>query len=118
MDKGDQINKVINRFIDASRKQHVLIMAGDSTKANIQSKRIRKAFLEIREIGDEAREALLKQVDNEDDNVAALAATYSLKYNTEKSLAALKRISMHAGIIGFEAQHAMLRWEEGEWQLE
>lgn len=119
MERRDHTIKVVDRFIDASKKQHISIMAGDSTKANIQAKRIYKAFLEIREIGNEAREALLEQVDNTDDGVASLAATFSLKYNTEKSLNALKRISeQNTGIIGFEAQQAILRWKEGSWQLE
>jgi len=119
MDKRELIEKKINQFIDAAKKQHIFMMAGNSRSANIQAKKIRRIFAEIREIGIDAREALLEQIDNNDDAVATLAATYSLKYNTEKSFSALERISQkNSGIISFEASQSMLRWEEGVWKLE
>ena len=119
MEKREQIEKKINQFIDAAKKQHIFMMSGNSRSANIQAKKIRSIFAEIREIGPDGREALLEQIDNKDDAVAALAATYSLKFNTEKSLNTLKRISQkNAGIISFEASQSILRWEEGVWQLE
>ena len=78
-----------------------------------------QAFEEIIAIGENAREALLAQIDNKDDSVAVMAATYSLKYAPVKSQAVLRRIAKdNTGIVGFGAAQAIQRWEEGAWQLE
>jgi len=113
------IQKIINKFIDASQKHYISTIAGNSRATNNQAKKIRILFTDIQSIGIEAREALLEQVNNDEDSVAIMAATYSLKYNTEKSMSALKRISeKNSGILGFGARQCMQRWEEGVWQLE
>jgi plasmid maintenance system killer protein len=115
----ENIDRLINDFVEAAKNSYEATLSGNSRKANIQAKRIHQVFAKITMIGDSAREALLKQVDNEDDAVASLAAAYSLKYNTEKAKAALKRISENnTGILGFGAEQALERWKEGTWQLE
>ncbi len=115
----DDIDQLIADFVKTAKKSHEATLSGDSRKVNIQAKRIHHVFKKISMIGNSAREALLKQVDNDDDAVASLAATYSLKYNTEKAKAALKRISENnTGILGFGAEQALKRWQEGTWQLE
>lgn len=75
-------------------------------------------FLKIAKVGEEARNALLSLTDGEDIAVAAMVAVYSLKHNPERSLATLRRIAKESGIIGFEAEQAIQRWENGDWQIE
>lgn len=113
----EQLAKLIDSFTDAAKK-HQNAATTNSRKANTQARRIHKIFCEIVEIGDEAREALLQLTDNSDDAVASMAAVYSLNYDTEKSVATLKRIAQKPGLIGFEARQAIQRWKECTWQLE
>ena len=110
-------NKLIEDFIDAAEK-HREATTTNSQRANKQAKRIHKIFLEIIDSGTSAREALLQLTNHDNLAVASMAAVYSLKYNPEKSLAVLKQIAQTPGVIGFEARHAIQRWEEGVWELE
>lgn len=117
--KHKSIDRLINDFVEAARKYHDATMSGNSRKANLQVKQMHQAFLEITKIGESARKALLEQADNKDDAVALMAATYSLKYDPEKSKAVLRRLAKdNTGIIGFGAAQAIQRWGEGSWQLE
>ena len=47
-----------------------------------------------------------------------MAAVYSLKYDPSKSLKALRNMVKEDGIIGFQAEQAIKRWEEGTWKIE
>lgn len=114
-----QIDRLISDFKQAAKKHHSVTMSGNSRQVNRQAKRIHRTFLRIVKIGESARKELLAQIDNEDDAVALMAATYSLKYDPEKSKAKLRQLARdNKGIIGFEAEQAIQRWEEGMWQLE
>jgi len=113
----NQIKKLVKEFEDASKK-HYAATTRNSRYANIQARRINRIFSQIVEIGDDARVELLKLTENENDHVASMAAVYSLKFNPEKSLSALYRVSKKTGLIGFEAEQAIQRWKEGTWQLE
>jgi hypothetical protein len=114
----ERIDKLIEDFSTAARKHHEATMQGHWQETNRQARNISRAFHRITEAGDSARQALLAQVHNDDLAVASSAAVFSLKYDTERSLEALQRIAKEPGIIGFGAKQAILRWEEGEWQLE
>jgi hypothetical protein len=112
------IDKTVNDFVQAAKKHYAATMMGDPETTNRYARKLHGIFQKIVALGNDARDKLLAKTDDDDAAVAAMAAVYSLKYNTEKSLAALKRIASDPGIIGFEAQQAIKRWEEGAWQLE
>lgn len=112
------IDKTVNDFVQAAKKHYAATMTGDHESANRQAKELHKAFQNIVALGSDARDALLAKTNDDDAAVAAMAAVYSLKHNTERSLTALKRIAADPGLIGLEAQQALKRWEEGTWQLE
>ena len=115
----EKILKLVNTFVDSAKKYHQATMYGNSRSANAQVKRMNKAFMEITLLGDNAREALLRQIDNKDNAVALMVATYSLKYSPKKALSTLERLAKNdTGIIGFGAEQAIQRWNEGEWHLE
>ena len=116
VDEG--IDKLIEDFSAAARKHYEATMQGRWQETNRQARNISRAFHKIIEAGDRARQALLAQMYNDDLAVAKTAAVFSLKYDTERSLEVLQRIAKVPGIIGFGAEQAILRWEEGEWQLE
>jgi hypothetical protein len=114
----NQIDKLIAVFANAAKEHYAAIMRGDWREANKQAKRLSNAFHEITAIGERARREFLALVDSEDLAIATAAAVYSLKFNTERSKAALQRIATEPGMIGFRAQQALQRWDEGAWQLE
>ncbi len=118
MSQSTLTKDLITRFAAVAKKHHESTLQGNWREANKHAKSIRELFGEIVAIGEEARRALLEQIDHDDSAVASMAAVYSLKYDTESSLTALRRIAKEPGVVGFGAKQAIMRWEEGEWQLE
>jgi hypothetical protein len=118
MSRSMPTEDLITRFVAIAKKHHESTLQGNWREVNKHAKSIKELFGEIVAIGEEARRALLEQIDHDDPSVASMAAVYSLKYNTESSLAALRRIAREPGVVGFGAKQAIMRWEEGEWQLE
>jgi carbamate kinase len=112
------IERRIENFVKAARAHYAATLAGDHEKVNAQAKSLQRAFQEIVALGDVGRDALLVKAENEEVAVAAMAAVYSLRHNTAKAIEILRHIAMQPGLIGFEAQQALQRWEEGSWQLE
>ena len=115
---SEAIEKLIEAFTVASRAHYQATQEGDYKVANRQVDTINDAFLKLRELGPEAREALLHVAVNGSDAAAVMAAAYSLKYDPDRSLAVLKRLSKDSGILGFKASQAIKRWKSGEWHLE
>jgi hypothetical protein len=111
-------NVLIDKFSSSTNAHHEAISKGDWRTANKHAKQINKVFLEIVKIGEEARNALLTLTDDDNVAIAAMAAVYSLKYDTDKSLATLRCIAKESGLIGFEAEQAIQRWVNGEWHIE
>ena len=112
------IQKLVDVFADATHKHHEALMEGNSRKANKQAKRVADTFQAIITTGDMARQALLQLTKSEDMAVASTAATFSLKYATDESIAVLKRVAQRTDLLGFRAEQALKRWEEGSWHLE
>lgn len=113
-----QIQKLLAIFSSAAKKHYDAQLACDPKTANKQVKKFYGAFLELIKFGEEGRQALLTLTDVDDLAVAAMAATYSLKYDTKKALSVLEKIAKEPGFIGFAAQQAIKRWNEGTWKLE
>jgi hypothetical protein len=113
-----QVDKLITDFVEAAKKHYEATMVGNWRETNKQAKRIRKVFQGIKSAGENARQALLAQTENQDLAVASMAATYSLKYGTQQAQMVLQHIASEPGIIGFGAQRALQRWEEGDWHLD
>ncbi len=115
---SQEVDKVVSAFAEAAKLHYQAILAGNYKVTNKHAKAIEKAFRKIAAMGPEARQALLDKVDDGDSAVAVMAATFSLKFDTERALNALRRISSDPGLMGLRAQQAIQRWEEGTWQLE
>lgn len=118
MSKKQDPKILVEQFAEGAEKSFEAMMKGDWRENNKWVKRQIKAFQEITAIGDAAREELLTLLEHENLRVASAAATFSLKYATEKSIATLERVAQEPGMIGFGAQQALQRWKEGSWQLE
>ena len=114
----ENINSLIQSFILSTIAHHDATLNGDWRGANKSARKRHKIFLQIVEAGDTAREALLAQTKNDNIHIALIAAVYSLKYNPEQSLETLHWLADKPGLLGFEAEQAIKRWEEGSWRLE
>ena len=114
----EKVEELIEKFSQAAKSHYVVSVAGDWRTANRNAAIIRKTVKSLNNLGENARKALLAQTDNQDLSVSAMAAVYSLKYAPEKSVYTLTKIAKETGLIGFEAEQALQRWEEGEWKLD
>lgn len=113
-----RIQKLLTNFSLAAKKHYDAQLLGDWKTANSQAKKFDSAFLELIKLGEDGRQALLTLIDSDELAVATMAATYSLKYSTEKALSVLARIAKEPGFIGFQAEQSIKRWNEGNWKLE
>lgn len=113
-----QIQKLIDTFAAETRKHYVATLKGDWKQTNKHAEEISTAFQAITQIGEEARNALLQLAMGEDEVVASMAATYSLKYAPNEAVLVLNQIARRSNLLGFEAAQALQRWQERTWQLE
>lgn len=112
------MDDLIAKFTQAAKNHYEASLNGDWRTANKEAATIRKTVSKLGSLGVSGKEALLAQTDSQDFSVASMAAVYSLKYATEKSISVLARIAKEPGLLGFEAEQALQRWNEGEWHLE
>jgi hypothetical protein len=117
MNDDERIPQLVESFINAAIKHQVLSLK-DWKTANREAKELQRIFLELKSIGRPGREALLALVKSEKPSVALMASVYSLKYDTKKSMKTLKSLAKEADFIGFQAEQAIKRWEEGTWNIE
>lgn len=115
---SQEIEQLIEEFRDASLKHHQATLDGYYKVTNREADRVHRVFLKLRELGPEAREALIQVAIQGDGADASAAAVYSLKYDAKRALAVLKRISKDRGILGFEASWAIKNWKSGDYHLE
>jgi len=113
-----KVEELIEKFTRAAKSHYEASLVGDWRTANKEAATIRSIVKKLGSLGENAREALLAQTDSQDLSVASMAALYSLKYATEKSVSVLTRIAKDPSLVGFEAVQALHRWNEGEWHLE
>lgn len=113
-----EIQQLITKYAVAAHKHQEAIMEGNSRKANRQAKQIAETFQKIITTGELARKALLQLTQSEDEAVAVMAATFSLKYATGEAIAVLRRVAKRPDLLGFRSEQAIKRWEEGTWRLE
>lgn len=117
MDNDQNISQLITEFIEAAKKHQTQSLVNWKS-ANKEAKKLEKIFEKLKSLGRPGREALLELVNNEDCSVSLMAAVYSLKYDPSKSLEALRNMVKEDSIIGFQAEQAIKRWEEGTWKIE
>ncbi len=112
------IKSLIDSFSNSAKTHYLATINGDWKTANKEISKLRHVFKEICKINEPARKKLLVLTENDDLAIASMAALYSLKYDPEKCISILKKIANEPGILGFQAIHAIQRWNEGKWNLE
>ncbi|MBK9034549.1 MAG: DUF2019 domain-containing protein [Myxococcales bacterium] len=110
---------LVKEFSENVAAQTDAIWSGDARTGNKHAKRYIRAFERLRAIGDEGREALVPLMSKEHrPDVRATAAAFLLRYRHDEARKVLQEIARGAGLIPFEAQEALKRWDEGVWQLD
>lgn len=112
----DKLTRLLQRFAVAAMAHHEALEAMDEECANAHARVIAGLHRSIIGEGETGREALLAMVDDANPVVAGMAAVYSIRHNSVRSLAVLERVALEPGLLGFRAGVAVERWESGEWQ--
>src|SRR6266568_2826799 len=104
----ERLERLLKRFAVAARAHHEALEALDEERTEVQARMIAGLH------GALVREG--NQGDSPDPIVAGMAAVYSIRLDTGRCLAALRRIAKEPGLLGFRAEVAIQRWESGEWE--
>jgi hypothetical protein len=110
----DRLERLLKRFAVAARAHHAALEALDAERTEAQARMI--AGLHEALVREGKQELLLDLVDSPDPVVAGMAAVYSIRLDTGRCLAALRRVAKEPGLLGFRAGMAIERWESGEWE--
>lgn len=107
----DSIQKLIEKFINASIRYGEAIELGDSQKANLQSsiiRKVRKQLLDISEL-----ESLLPNMTHENNYVKLNVAASLISLFPSESKEILIELQKKKGLLGFEAKMFLQQWERG-----
>ena len=114
----EKTEKLAAELVDAAIRGDEAVMAGDSKQARKQSKILVKKWESICEIGYEAKEVLAQQLHHPNPSARSAVAAFLLKFRHEEAMAVLKELAKGDGLVPFQCQEAIKRWEEGTWSLE
>jgi len=112
----DKLILLLHRFALTAKAHFQAMEDMDEERANAHARMIAGLHRSIIDFGERGREALLELVDEKDLVVAGMAAVYSFRYDSERSLSTLKRVAREPGLLGFRARMAIELWESGEWR--
>lgn len=110
-----RLQRLLQRFILAARAHNSAMEAMDAERAGAQGRMLAGLYEAL--VSGEAGglEKLLELTESSDQVVAGMAAVYSIRHDSGRSLAALARIAREPGLLGYRATMAIERWESGEW---
>jgi hypothetical protein len=114
--QNDTLSRLLQRFATTATAHFQALEALNEERATTCAHMIAGLHRSIIDNGECGRLALLELVDDNDPVVAGMAAVYSIRYDSERCLSTLRRVALVPGLLGFRAQVAIERWENGEWQ--
>lgn len=118
MGRGNSAADLVQQFAETVIAQDECLERGDAATGNKHARRRIAAFRKLRAMGDSGREALAALLWDPRPSVRTMAAAYLLRYKTAEALAVLRAAAKGTGLIAFESEEAIKRWEEGTWQLD
>lgn len=99
--------------------QNYYISKGDPKNSNISAHRYIKDYVAlIQYYGNQGRDLISKLLYDNDDGVRLMTASFLLRYKTKESIKVLTELSKGTGILSFDANEALKRWKEGNWDLD
>lgn len=85
----------------------------------MEIKKINAIYKSIKNQGSDAMDKLLDLIYSDKPEVSALAATYCMRFNPEKCLAVLRKLSdKDIPHISFAAKLAIQNWNNNEWYID
>jgi hypothetical protein len=112
------LEELVKQFAENVSAQTDAIWRGDAKTGNRHADRYIAAFKELRAHGDAGRAALAVLFEHPRMDVRVTAAAFLLRYRTKEAKAVLEQAAQGEGMVPFEAQQALQRWEEGTWALD
>jgi hypothetical protein len=113
-----KLEELVEQFAENVAAQTDAIWRGDAKTGNKHAKRYGAAFDKLRTHGDAGRDALAALLKHPRLDVRVTAAACLLRHCTEEAKAVLEEAAKGEGLVPFEAQQALQRWEEGTWALD
>ncbi|MDC0711253.1 DUF2019 domain-containing protein [Stigmatella sp. ncwal1] len=113
-----KLEELVAHFAENVAAQTDAIWRGEAKTGNKHARRYRAAFDKLRAQGDAGRDALAVLLKHPRMDVRVTAAACLLRHRTAEAKAVLEEAAKGEGMVPFEAQQALLRWEEGTWALD
>lgn len=114
----EDLQRLVEEFARHAAAQTEAIMRGDPKTGNKHAKQSLAAFKQLKAHGDVGRDALATLFTDPRMDVRTAAAVFLLRHRTVDAKAVLEEAAKGTGLIPFEAQEALKRWEEGTWSLD
>jgi hypothetical protein len=112
------LDKLARQFAEHVIAQNSAIRRGDARMGNRHAKGQLKCAHQLMRVGEEGTKELASLFNHQDPGVREMAAVFLLKRRTGEALALLSELSKLPGLVGFGAEQAIERWNEGTWDLE
>ncbi|WP_224243464.1 DUF2019 domain-containing protein [Hyalangium gracile] len=113
-----KLEELVEQFAENVAAQTDAIWRGDARTGNKHARKCGAAFDKLRAQGDAGRDALAVLLKHPRMDVRVAAAAFLLRHRTAEAKAVLQEAAKGEGMVPFEAQQALLRWEEGTWALD
>lgn len=110
--------KLVEQFAEHVAAQTDCIWRGDARTGNRHARKYGAAVDKLLAQGNAGREALMVLLKHPRMDVRVMAAAHLLRYRTAEAKAVLEEAAKGEGMVPFEAQQCLKRWEEGTWALD
>jgi hypothetical protein len=112
------LKELVAEFASGVVAQTDAIWRGDARSGNRHAERSITAWKMLRAQGDAGRDALAALLTDPSMDIRTAAAAFLLRYRHAESRAVLEEAAKGKGLIPFEAQQTLERWNEGTWALD
>ncbi|WP_164021324.1 DUF2019 domain-containing protein [Pyxidicoccus trucidator] len=113
-----KLEELVEQFAQHVQAETEAGWQGDAQAANRHVDQYLSVFDELRALGDAGRDALAALFKHPRMDVRVAAAAFLLRHRTEEARSVLEEAAKGKGLVPFEAQQALKRWEEGTWALD
>jgi hypothetical protein len=113
-----ELDKLVEQFAQHVQAETEAGWRGDAQTANRHVDEYLSVFDKIRAQGNIGRDALAALFKHPRMDVRVTAAVFLLRHRTADAKAVLEEAAKGKGMVPFEAQEALKRWEEGTWALD
>jgi hypothetical protein len=113
-----ELDVLVDEFASCVIAQWEAIEAGNARKAETFARRYLAAWETLRAQGNSGRDALMVLLEHDVPLVRVAAAAFLLRYATTRARAVLEIEARGTDMLGFRAQQALARWDEGTWALD